>query len=189
MYHLTFLQMALRISPDLLQKSASWCLDIVSGSSTTSACFTKSYSRYLKGTGSVLLVDECADNACRGSTSTCGSGDSAVETGAGIAHPCSTDSNELTRSGGGATCDEFQSAPNERSFDGSWAARLGDHRHLRYFAPSEIALLFGFPSSFRFPIGMSNKKCFELLGNSLNVTVASNLLISLFQHHVEITAT
>ena len=43
--------------PDkLLQRSASWCFDVVTQDSQESACFTSGYGRFLKGTGSVLYT-------------------------------------------------------------------------------------------------------------------------------------
>lgn len=41
-----------------LAKNASWCLDIVAPDDTHTSCFTKSYSKYFKGTGSVLLIPD-----------------------------------------------------------------------------------------------------------------------------------
>ena len=41
-----------------LEKNASWCLDIVTPDDTNTSCFTKSYSKYFKGTGSVLLIPD-----------------------------------------------------------------------------------------------------------------------------------
>jgi site-specific DNA-cytosine methylase len=41
-----------------LEKNASWCLDIVTPNDTHTSCFTKSYSKYFKGTGSVLLIPD-----------------------------------------------------------------------------------------------------------------------------------
>lgn len=41
-----------------LEKNASWCLDIVTPDDTHTSCFTKSYSKYFKGTGSVLLIPD-----------------------------------------------------------------------------------------------------------------------------------
>ena len=48
---------------------------------------------------------------------------------------------------------------------------------LRFFAPSEIARLHGFgPGELAFPPEIGRKKQFELLGNSLAVTVVTHLL-------------
>ena len=43
------------LPPDLLKQEKAWCLDIVDGQATETACFTRSYGRFLRGTGSVLL--------------------------------------------------------------------------------------------------------------------------------------
>ncbi|KAJ8598828.1 hypothetical protein CTAYLR_008533 [Chrysophaeum taylorii] len=46
----------LRVSEATLAKTAAWCLDVVAADSPHPAsCFTKSYGRYVRGTGSVLL--------------------------------------------------------------------------------------------------------------------------------------
>ena len=48
---------------------------------------------------------------------------------------------------------------------------------LRFFAPSEIARLHGFGAGeLAFPPEVGRKKQFELLGNSLSVTVVTHLL-------------
>lgn len=95
-----------RVPCKTLEQQYASCLDIVDPSSTRSACFTKSYGRYLKGTGSVL------------------------------------------RDGG----------------------------HVRYFSPTEIARLLGFPDSFTFPHHLSFRQKAALLGNSLHVDVVAALL-------------
>ena len=41
-----------------LEKNASWCLDIATKNDKYTSCFTKSYSKYFKGTGSVLLIPD-----------------------------------------------------------------------------------------------------------------------------------
>lgn len=55
---------------------------------------------------------------------------------------------------------------------------------LRYFSPSELLSLFGFPYTFTFPDGVniSNRKKYELIGNSINVTVVSLLVSHAFEH-------
>ncbi len=47
---------------------------------------------------------------------------------------------------------------------------------VRRFSPREIALLLHFPPSFRFPEEMPLRKRWELLGNSLSVTAAREIL-------------
>ena len=48
----------LLVPENLLEKNASWCMDLVKENDKYSACFTKSYSKYFKGTGSVLLISD-----------------------------------------------------------------------------------------------------------------------------------
>ncbi|XP_003389338.2 PREDICTED: tRNA (cytosine(38)-C(5))-methyltransferase-like [Amphimedon queenslandica] len=47
---------------------------------------------------------------------------------------------------------------------------------LRYFTPQEVAKLMSFPASHTFPTSVSNKQCYKLLGNSVNVFVVATLL-------------
>jgi tRNA (cytosine38-C5)-methyltransferase len=48
--------------------------------------------------------------------------------------------------------------------------------HLRSFTPKELLALFGFPSNYEFPTDISLEHQFMLIGNSINVTVATQLL-------------
>jgi len=50
---------------------------------------------------------------------------------------------------------------------------------LRFFTPTEISRLLGFPASFSFPEETTRKQRYKTLGNSLNVTVVAILL-----HHL-----
>lgn len=45
---------ALRIPEKLLESSAAWCFDIVTPQDARSSCFTQSYGKFIRGTGSVL---------------------------------------------------------------------------------------------------------------------------------------
>ncbi|RYH15273.1 hypothetical protein EON65_31985 [archaeon] len=115
-------------------RQSCWCWDLVTRDSQKTACFTKGYTRYHKGTGSVLLVN--------GSTGMVSSIDS------------------------------------EHEYDGDWVEKLlgREDAYARYFSPTELLRLFGFPASFTWPSDVSKRKCYELIGNSINVTVASRLL-------------
>lgn len=135
----------------------------------TTSCFTKSYSVYIKGTGSVLLegkekeVDTCNDKYI------------------------SSNFNIVSKSNYIETV--FREDPSTREFDSEWKKKLGNGK-LRYFSPVELSRIFGFlPSlgtnyskssslicsrlsksssnqySFNFPTTISNRKCYELLGN------------------------
>lgn len=111
------------ISDKQLLKGAK-ALDIVTKNSTRSCCFTRSYTSYLCGTGSVYsslsednLKQIIIDN---------------------------DDNLEVLKS-----------------------------LQLRFFTPAEIAKFMCFPVS-DFPV--TNKKAYQLLGNSINVYVVSRLL-------------
>ena len=66
-------------------------------------------------------------------------------------------------------------APSEREFEKDWAKDL-DLSKLRYFSGKEMARLMGFRDSFSFPPSHTVKQQWKLLGNSLNVRVASRLV-------------
>lgn len=55
-------------------------------------------------------------------------------------------------------------------------AFLRDGERVRRFSPTEIARLLGFPPGFDFPAGSPLRKRWQLLGNSLSVTVVRHLL-------------
>jgi site-specific DNA-cytosine methylase len=80
-----------------------------------------------------------------------------------------------------SSSDKFRAAPQDRVFDASWRDNLGG-KGLRFFAPREITRIFGFPADFVWPDCVSSKQRYELLGNSLNVVVAANLLSFLLEH-------
>jgi tRNA (cytosine38-C5)-methyltransferase len=46
----------LAIPEAIAKRNAAWCFDICTPESTHSACFTSSYGRYVRGTGSVLYT-------------------------------------------------------------------------------------------------------------------------------------
>lgn len=102
----------------VLSRPSSYCFDVVSGESKRSCCFTKSYSRFIRGTGSVLSTSEHIDPL---------------------------------------------------------------QRNLRYFTPTEVLRLMGFPDFYTFPSDMSLKQQYALLGNSVSVTVVSALLAHLLE--------
>jgi tRNA (cytosine38-C5)-methyltransferase len=134
-------------------------LDIRTKFSKYTSCFTKSYSRYVKGTGSVLLFYSGNESA------------GTVE--------------EQYFEQVLSACDYS----GERQFDPEWWEKLqepfrkkGCPVRLRYFTPVELLKLFGFPPDFQFPSNISIKKQYELIGNSVNVRVIELLLKELFSH-------
>jgi len=51
--------------------------------------------------------------------------------------------------------------------------------NVRLFSPREIAGLLHFPQTFCFPSNKPTKQCYQLLGNSINVSIVSELLVYL----------
>jgi tRNA (cytosine38-C5)-methyltransferase len=138
----------LRLSEQDLQKSAAWCLDIVLPCSRRSSCFTSSYGKYMKGTGSVLLVT-------------------------------TTDHEKKKKESTDVAAIVQLLPPDERQYCADWWRHITDrdpNAYLRYFSGSELARLFGFPQCFSFPDHVSQKQQWKLMGNSLNVVVASKLI-------------
>jgi hypothetical protein len=129
----------LNLSRESLQKSASWCLDVVGVDSRRTSCFTSAYGKFFKGTGSVLAYQ--------------------------------TTNN-------GPTGPPFVLAPPDvRSFDSDWSGKLLDQGYaIRYFSGEELCRLFGFRSDFTFPPTTTMKQKWKLVGNSLNVRVASKVV-------------
>eukprot|EP00536_Pseudo-nitzschia_multiseries_P007552 jgi/Psemu1/195867/e_gw1.179.67.1 len=123
----------LRVPEKVLSNKSAWCFDIVCPSDRRSSCFTHSYGRFVRGTGSILY--ECEDpNESLGLL-----------------------------------------PPDEREFSDDWKKGL-DPSRLRYFSGNELARLFGFSSGFSFPSDTSPRQHWKLMGNSLNVGVASKLV-------------
>ena len=151
------------VSEKILKSNASWCFDIVLPSDKRSACFTSSYGKYIRGTGSVLYVGNISDIK-------------------GTKNSDTSQKESLSE-----TVGKFQLvSPEEREFDKNWNG-MDLNGKLRYFTGTEIARLMGFPvkgntddnekdkefgSIFSFPSDCTEKQCWKLMGNSLNVKVA-----------------
>jgi tRNA (cytosine38-C5)-methyltransferase len=208
--HLTEAQLAaVQVPGKLLEKNSSWCFDIRSKEDTASSCFTKSYSRYIKGTGSVLLYESAESESELVATAGAGAGAAgavvaakasvasnvnasapvvAAAAGAGSKRPFAAVDPEgaeqaqstASASGGAAST----AAPGERVFNSKWwSEELNQFgtKKLRFFSPSELLHLFGFDAtSFVVPAMISQHKWYELIGNGLNVLVAAHLLTHLF---------
>jgi len=158
----------MQIAKKTIEKSAAWCFDIVTQDDARSACFTSSYGKYVKGTGSVLYYG--SDNS--------------------IANDSSTE-DAKSKDVGQATGAFRLVDPKERTYDATWWERLvfgdGDAPPLRYLSGEEVARLMGFPlkadatdgstddSAFSFPDWCTEKQKWRLLGNSINVTVSARI--------------
>lgn len=216
---------SLWLSVETLQKSASWCLDIVVAEDTSSACFTKAYSRFMRGSGSVLLANRSGKSTPVIGNHAMTSSQINPDCGAVIRSTVEqTNSNEKQKysleisdetltSNSGAPMRDFPKVmdtnvnlvlkdseikskdtfapqnrllaePTVRTFDATWSSLYlqnstslcSDSRSIRYFSDKELLRIFGFPSYISFPAHLSNRKRYELIGNSLNVTVARYLI-------------
>lgn len=239
-----------------LEKNASWCLDIVSPTDTYTSCFTKSYSKYFKGTGSVLLIPDPYLSVEQNSSDFQVSKDAFVPTVNGVQF---SGSENMISSGSvsveklpiagpvpvldqgisasecasptiqihppvtqiNATSADFREMPETRTFDSNWKQKLKGNK-LRFFSPVELLRLFGFlplqqsrknlkrsnldcedsnctstvsslfvendlvDEKTFFPSNITNRKCYELIGNSLSVTVVSHLLEFLLKSSLKI---
>lgn len=116
------------------------CLDIVTGNAPMECCncFTKSYTQYIRGSGSVIATENADLLPIILSDFPCDCRESVLES-SGL-------SLELMK------------------------------LKLRYFSPREIANLHSFPKEFSFPLSLSLRQKYALLGNSLNVAVVAYLL-------------
>ena len=156
-----------------LEASGSFSFDIVTPSSSRSACFTHSYYRYMKGTGSILLMDDdLGKKMFAGYTNSL---DYMISTQnhVGVPRQGSGISNSIEKKRKRGRCEETidEKVSGETS---SWYGPFVNK--LRYFSPNEIASLLGFPSTFEFPTGVSLKKQYALVGNSLHVSLVTELL-------------
>lgn len=175
----TYRNEALRIPDKILESNSSWCFDIVTPKDKRSACFTQSYGKFVRGTGSVLYT--------------------------GLPTSSSLPQKGATRKDA-EKCFQLV-APDLRTFDPNWSDGLNLKRDLRYFSGREIGRLMGFPMhdddkdgdasptttattgkgqitnttssrnglSFSFPETCTIKQQRKLLGNSLNIRVVSRI--------------
>lgn len=182
-------QKSLQIPEKIRTSSSAWCFDVATpNNNCITSCFTHSYGKFVRGTGSILytgpplLLEEKYD----------------------ISSNTDCSANHL-----------FQlKSPEDRVYDVTWSKDLDWDQHMRYFSGSEIARLMGFPveeppattvckeivnadsslvsdaktgigaesmdslsdnsfRKFRFPPECTMKQQWKLLGNSLNVRVAA----------------
>ena len=150
------------VSDKVLERYAM-ALDIVRPGSTHSCCFTRGYSHYAVGTGSVLQHAAAA--------TTRGDMDRAFVEYLNVRDQEREEAKVKARA----------LSSDQRVCVAPGAAAL--HRlQLRYFSPREMANLLCFPPRFSFPAGTSLKQRYRLLGNSINVSLVSMLMAYLFHN-------
>ncbi len=156
--------------------------DFVHGGGTRANCFTKSYGRYAKGTGSLVLrcagdVDALFDAVRRAAPE-------ALEP----SRPRNADDGDDDDAPPPKTSDASDAwppgSPPLRCVCLSQACiaipRADAHPCPNsYFTPSEVARLHGFPESFAFPAHVTRLQRYALLGNSLSVDAVAPLLAHL----------
>lgn len=122
-------------------------------------CLTQAYGYFAKGTGSLLstLLDpQLADDRWR------------LVDGNGSLVLTGYTANRTAQS----ASSQNEAAPvNDDELAAAWKKL-----RLRYFTVGEIAQLHSYPSGFQLPPGMSNRKGYQLLGNSLSVAVVADVL-------------
>ena len=165
---------SLRIPKKILSSNTAWCFDIVTPLDCRSSCFTHSYGGFVRGTGSVLYTKNMEIDKVK----------------VGTEHT-DENTNELSKEKRKTKGIDIEGRfvlvpPEERVFDTNWAKDLDLEQNLRYFSGTEVGRLMGFPisqnpdqenrkESFSFPDSISLKQQWKLLGNSLNVRVASKV--------------
>lgn len=129
--------------------------DIVSNDSTNSMCFTKAYTHYMEGTGSIFSPKSKAE--VEKAFATLLTGDDKLE----------PDTKKLK-------------SDLEPILD---PLPLLKPLQLRYFTPREVANLMSFPilEHFSFPECVTNKQRYRLLGNSVNINVVAYMIKSLYK--------
>ena len=133
--------------PDHMLERYGASTDLVARASHRSCCFTKNYTRYMKGTGSLV---------CEGVT--------------GLGEDDPTGDAEATNNTTLGLRARLNLPREDKSLDTLQPLRP------RFFVPMEIARIHGFPESFAFPPAVGRKKQYELLGNSLSIQVVAALL-------------
>eukprot|EP00873_Tetraselmis_striata_P012473 jgi/Tetstr1/432737/TSEL_022103.t1 len=144
--------------PEHVIEQSGFVLDVVAAPAVRLKCFTKTYSRFAKGTGSVLATAGAERlREYRSDNGGCG-GPPPGDAGAAA--------------GGVAVADGWAAGNYGEAVFGASLKELG----LRYFTPREVANLHSFPPSFAFPPGITLRQRYALLGNSLSVAVVADLL-------------
>ena len=155
--------------PDHILERYGSATDLVDRTSRRSCCFTKNYSRYIKGTGSLV---------CEGGGGGEGGGGEGGGGGAASGSSSSLDASAASVS----LPAPLLADPLDKSLEALRPLRP------RFFAPREIARIHGFPEEFEFPSTLSMKKRYELLGNSLSIQVVAALLRFLLSTSTALTA-
>ena len=173
----------LKVPDKLLKKNTAWCFDILTPFDRRSSCFTHGYGRYVKGAGSILYTGK-ATSIIHADQERGLNGNSKERVDDIIDEKAIMERLKLV-------------SPELRQFKSNWADGLDLEGNLRYFSGTEMARIMGFPVDeknsydgsprFSFPSDCPVRNQWRLLGNSLNIRVASKVtevgLILLLSNH------
>lgn len=142
-------QKELIVPEKLIHSDSSWCFDIVTAKDSRSACFTSSYGRFIRGTGSVIYTGSKQFEKLK------------------LLPPEERTFDSNWSQG-------LDLVGNLRYFSGIEIGRLFgfpvDSSVDRSMSTGEIA------SSFQFPPDCTERQQWKLLGNSINVHVAAKMV-------------
>ena len=193
------------IVPDNILLRFSTIMDIVSGDSQGSCCFTKAYGKYIEGTGSIFSpldktavdivfkeIESLASTPQKPTIDTSRTVESSsaastlTRSTVTTTTPTATVTDAATTTTTTATqttiTDAVTAVPtttgNMNCTDDTLSRKLSLLRslRLRYFSPSEISRLLCFPEEFKFPEEMTIRQKYQLLGNSVNVFTIAHLM-------------
>jgi len=177
----------LRIPSKILSSPTAWCFDIVTDQDARSSCFTQAYGKFVRGTGSVYYFGQEENERVPPSSSS-------PPTAATTSSPDSNDNdddNDKNNDNNNLPLADSSNAipsststtsvlfplisPEQRQYDPNWSKGLDLQTSLRYFSGLELARLMDYSPTFTFPSDVTLKQQWKLVGNSLNVRVASKL--------------
>jgi len=146
----------LNVHATLLQKKASWCFDIVKSTDKRSSCFTRSYGRFVRGTGSILYIGEKKKTK--------------VENLLQLLSPQKRTFDKLWHQG-------LNINKNLRYFSGIEIARLMGFPVVTFKIKEQdnLCIFDNRKINFTFPFYCTVRQQWKLLGNSLNVKVAAKI--------------
>jgi len=159
-------------------------ISVVGPDSPLAECFTKSYGRYTKGSGSVVATANLHLLEKIPSLKAQAAHMGVLDREGGTA--ITLDEARLNGASGGSQATS-PDAPSSKQSDGlsqqtpTELLQVLRSLQLRAFTPGEAATLHGFPRGFRFPKDVTLKQRYALVGNSLSVDVVAKLLLHLAQ--------
>ena len=167
-------------------------IDVVLPTDRKCNCFTKSYGRYVKGTGSFVANREVMKGSWDGTVVNGGVGvEAGKKCGGGEDGDTDADTDTARGAGGGGKGTAGDAADGKKNGNGMTTTSEtdmdrggggggggggGDDVMLRYFTEREVANIHSFPPEFSFPAHITRGQRYALLGNSLSVACVAPLI-------------